>query len=102
MNNTPITPETFLSKCRDLGVSIEIRQGVLTLSKRFQAGSNEEFVKAETDVGIIYEAPQKYPGSTWGTDGGSVGGFSAITNGRMVLNRSGISKRWLNKLQKFM
>jgi hypothetical protein len=96
-------PSDFLSRTRQNNITIEIRGAdILTLTKRFPAGSNEEYVKAETDVSIIYEAPQTSPGSTWGTDGGSIGGMVGLRGGYMTLNRSGVSKRWLNKLRKLM
>jgi hypothetical protein len=95
-------PSEFFNKAKGYGVEIEIRGDILTLSKRFAVGDSNGFVGAETDCGLIYEAPQTRAGSTWGTDGGSVGGLSALQNGRMVLNRSGVSKRWLSKLAKLM
>ena len=98
-----MTPEAFAAHCFQNGVSIErieASSGLLTLSKGFQAGSSRGFTDAESDVGVIYYAPQTQAGSTWGTDGGSIGGHSAMLNGMMRLNRSGVSKRWLAKLAK--
>jgi hypothetical protein len=91
-------PADFAAKCAERSITIEIRGGILRLSQRFQAGSNEAFTAAETDVSIIYEAPQTEAGSTWGTDGGSIGGASAMNTGLFYLNRSGVSKRWLKGL----
>lgn len=93
-----MSPADFAAKCKERGITIDVHGGILRLSQRFQAGSNEAFTNAETDVSIIYEAPQTEPGSTWGTDGGSVGGASAMSTGLFYLNRSGVSKRWLKGL----
>lgn len=98
-----MTPEDFAAHCFQNGVNIERIEatvGLLTLSKRFQAGSNQGFTEAESDIGVIYYAPQTQAGSTWGTDGGSVGGHAAMLSGMMRMNRSGVSKRWLAKLAK--
>ncbi len=97
------TPEAFLANLTKYGVSIDTLDaggGFIRLSKRFQAGDTNAYAGAETDVGIIYDVPTTQPGSTWGTDGGSVGGMSAVLHGCMVLNRTGCSKRFLAKLAK--
>lgn len=95
-----ISAADFLAKAREYGVSVEIRGSILTLSKTFTPGSNEEYVAAESDVGLIYEAPQSAAGSTWGTDGGSIGGAVGLQGGYMKLNRSGVNKMWLKRLAK--
>lgn len=95
-------PIQFVENTKKNGVEIEVRGGILTLRKRFNAGDKNGFAGAETDCSVIYDAPQTQPGSTWGTTGDTVGGFSAIQSGCMVLNRSGVSKRWLTKLGKLL
>jgi hypothetical protein len=97
--------KAFTAECRTRGVTIERCQPtstVLTLSKTFTPGDKAAYCKAEGDVGIIYTVRQTEPGSTWGTDSGSIGGHVGITQGCMRLNRSGCSKRWLSELQKEM
>ncbi len=97
------TPEEFLAAVHDNGVTIERivpETGLITLSKLFTAGDRDLYAMAETDVSIIYSVPQTQPGSTWGTDGATIGGMVAIKNGKMVLNRSGCSKRFLVKLRR--
>jgi hypothetical protein len=39
-------------------------------------------------------------GSMWGTDGGSVGGYVALTNGHFEMNLSGVSKVAIRELGK--
>lgn len=97
-----MTPEDFAAELAARGIKVErITSSILTLSKRFTPGDANGYTGAETDVGIIYEVPQR-DGSTWGTDGGSIGGAIGLQNGRMVLNRSGCHKRFLAKLAKLV
>ena len=101
--NTTITPASFLAHVRASGVTIESLRGtIITLSKRFPAGDNAAFACAESEVSVIYDVPQTEAGSTWGTDGGSIGGMCAIANGMMRMNRSGCSKRFMAKLAKLI
>ncbi len=96
-------PSDFLARCASYGVIVEEanpKTGMVKLSKRFPAGSRDGYVDAETCVGIIYEIPQTESGSTWGTDGGSIGGAVGMQSGYMHLTRSGCAKRWLAKLAK--
>ncbi len=94
MPRPTMTPDDFVRSALQQGVTIEIRGTLLTMSRRFD-GTAQGFVAAETAVGLIYEAPQSRSGSTWGTDGGSIGGLSAVRSGCMVLHRSGVNRRWL-------
>lgn len=95
-----ITPEHFLTLCQNRGLEVNISSNILTLTKRFPPGNPAAYASAESLVSLIYEAPSTRPGSTWGTDGGSVGGMVGLQNGYMTLNKSGVSKRWLAKLSK--
>jgi hypothetical protein len=94
-----MTPEEFLARAKDRDVLVVVRGAILTLSKLFTPGSKEGYTAAETDVSLIYEAPGK-GGSIWGSDGGSMGGAIGLQQGRMHLNKSGVPKRWLDKLVK--
>ncbi len=98
-----MTPEEFLAKAREYGLTIRTSStGLITLEKLFTPGSAGAYARVEGEVSLIYEVPQTQAGSTWGTDGASIGGAVALQNGKMVLNRSGCSKRFLAKLQKLM
>lgn len=97
-------PADFVQKLKATGVTVEkidIMSGRITLMKRFTPNSKEEYVQAETDVGLIYEVPQpRGAGSTWGTDGGSIGGAVGLMTGVMRLNRTGCRKPWLRLVMK--
>ena len=84
--------------CGNLGWSFEIRGSIFTIRKVFHP-TNEEFVKADMEYGSILELlPRTRSGSDWGTDGGGIGGITAMTTGRFVMNRSGGSKPILKAL----
>ena len=90
-----------MAKCKELGVTIEDANGcVITLCKRFTPGDKAAYGQAESDVGIIYSIRQTEPGSTWGTDGASIGGHVGLTGGYMRLHRSGCSRKVLTIIKK--
>jgi len=86
--------------CKALGWNFCVKpNGVLTISKKFTPGSNDEFVRADSEYfSILSLVPQTQAGSTWGTDGGGIGALSAIKHGLMVMNRSGCSRSVLKAL----
>jgi hypothetical protein len=76
---------------------------VITLSKTFPIGNTEEF--REIDIlaeSLMLQLPTTSPGSTWGTQGSTVGAGAALNNGVYVLKKSGVSKRVLNALRRLM
>lgn len=83
------------------GYRVSARGCIVTISKQFTPGDNSAFVDCDMFAGgYLAELPQTTPGSTWGTDGGSIGGYSAIKSGCFTLNRSGIGKRVVSALCK--
>lgn len=83
------------------GYRVSARGCIVTLSRHFAPGDNSAFVDCDMFAGgYLAELPQTTPGSTWGTDGASIGGYSAIKSGHFTLNRSGISKRVVSALCK--
>jgi len=86
---------------RSLGYRLTARGCIVTLTKRFAAGDLAAFADCDmTAPSLLAQLPATSPGSTWGTDGASVGGYSAVKHGAYTLNRSGISKRIVAKLAK--
>jgi hypothetical protein len=96
-----LTPESLVAHCRERGVSIQIRGGIITLHKTFTPGSNEGYTEAETDCSIIYSIPYRC-GSIFGTTGDSVGGLVGLKGGYMTINVTGVMKRFIAKLQKMI
>lgn len=101
---TPIEQSKALkAKADELGFTVAVRGSILTVSKRITPGSNESFADADMSVYSVLELlPRTSPGSDWGTDGGSIGGMSAMNTGRFVMNRSGGSVRILKALSSIL
>lgn len=91
--------QAIKSKADELGFSLAVRGSILTVSKRIIPGDNASFADADMSVYSVLELlPRTSPGSDWGTDGGSIGGMTAIQTGRFAMNRSGGSVRILKAL----
>lgn len=88
----------FVAHCKKNDIIIERCEDVLTLTKRIPIGDSLAFAGAESDCSIIYDLPGGC-GSVWGTDGGSIGGMSALNTGCFRLNRSGVQKRVLKAIK---
>ena len=100
---TQITPESLYDYCATNHVLISrCENGFIELAKNFTPNDQEAYAQAESDVSIIYSIPQTSQGSTWGTTGDGVGGYSALIHGRMEINRTGCSKLFVKKLAKIM
>jgi hypothetical protein len=87
----------FVAHCRKNEITIERCADILTLTKKIPIGDGLAFADAESDCSIIYDLPGGC-GSVWGTDGGSIGGMTALNTGRFRLNRSGVHKRILKAI----
>jgi len=91
----------WLGKVRADGYKVSAHGCIVKITKHFTPGDNSAFVDCDMMAGgYLAELPATQAGSTWGTDGGSVGGYSAIRSGTFTLNRSGISKRVVAELAK--
>lgn len=104
MNSTTTTHESFLAACKSGGVQIDRldpKAGFISLAKRFTPGDNAAYAEAESATSVVYDVPAR-GGSTWGTTGDGIGGMVAVNNGRMVINRTGCSKRFLAALAKLV
>ena len=86
-----------------LGYALQVSGCTLTITKRFQPGSNDAFVECDmTYFEVLGLLPQTQSGSTWGTDGGGMGGAIALKSGNFRMNKSGGSKRVLAALKKLI
>ncbi len=98
MKSNPVEiASRFVTHCKSNDIQIERASHILTLTKRIPVGDALAFADAESDCSIIYDLPGGC-GSVWGTDGGSIGGMTAINTGRFRLNRSGVQKRVLKAI----
>jgi hypothetical protein len=76
---------------------------IITIGKQIKQGSEEEFAKADSEYFyLISQVPTTTPGSMWGTDGGGCGAISAINRGEFIMNRSGVSKRFVKAVREYL
>ena len=99
-NNVQIARD-FIETCNRYGFTFSTRGSIITVEKLIRAGSNEDFADAESQSSnLLSMIPMTSPGSIWGTDGLSVGGYTAMKTGGFRMNKSGCSKRVLNAIKK--
>ena len=83
------------------GFRLDVRGGILTVTKRFTPCDNHAYVCTEGDAySIVGMLKQTEPGSTWGSTSDGIGGHVALQSGNFILNKSGGSKRVLTALAK--
>ena len=98
-----IIARDFLSRARDGFWNVRTRGSIVTIEKDILVGNAEAFADAEMDSSILLGMiPVTSPGSTWGTDGASVGGHVAMTTGHFVMNKSGCSKNVIKQINKIL
>ena len=91
----------FISEAQKYNFKIVVKSdSVIMIEKRFLPEDKEAFTECDMfGESVLFLAPLK-GGSVWGTDGGSVGGYSALKNGHYMLNESGEGKRFITALRK--
>lgn len=95
----------FVDYTRSQGWSILLPNDrpIVTIFKSFSKESVEEYSAADSEYfDILAMVPTTSPGSMWGTDGGGVGGISALNRGEFIMNKSGVSKRFTTALRKYL
>jgi hypothetical protein len=95
------TAQAFVNKSKEYGFSYSANGCVLSVCKKFTPGDKAAYCAAESDANILLSMVKRTTaGSTWGTDGGSIGGHVGLTGGYMTLNKSGCSNRILAQIAK--
>jgi hypothetical protein len=89
----------FLAACKEYGFSWETcGNNVLRIRKKFTPNDKEAFTFCDMfGPSCLALVPLK-GGSVWGTDGGSVGGYSGLRSGEYILNKSGTAARFMKEL----
>lgn len=85
--------ERFRAACAADGWTIARAGAVVTIEKHFTPGDRAAFCAADSEGYSLLAMLPARGGSTWGTDGGSIGGHVALTNGHYTLNVSGVGAR---------
>jgi hypothetical protein len=95
------TAKQIADKCYELGWEWYVRGNIFTITKKIQPNNNDDFNTADMEYyTILSMLPTTSPGSSWGTEGGGIGAYSAIKDGLFKMNKSGGSKRVLTALRK--
>lgn len=97
-----MTPKDFYQLCTANGFSIVSNNTIVSIKKKFSTGDSYAFADCDSIAhAILSQVPTtKSCSSIWGTDGGSVGGYIAMTSGNYVLNISGVKKNFIKELVK--
>tara|TARA_R110000868_G_scaffold12456_7_gene59546 strand:+ start:14529 stop:14840 length:312 start_codon:yes stop_codon:yes gene_type:complete len=92
----------FKTKVAELGFVFQISESgsIVSVHKSFEKGNTDEFVKCDMNGPFLISLVPSNGGSVWGTDGGSVGGHSAVTNGNYYLKVSGAKASFVKQLKK--
>jgi len=94
----------FLSEVTKYGWIVErCSDQIVTISKTFAPGDLKAFAICDSEAFSLLTLVPLKGGSVWGTDGGSIGGYVAVQNGKYVLNKSGTNGvRFVKTLIKLM
>jgi len=91
----------FIEECKKYGFTWEIcGNSVLRIRKKFVNNDKEAFTFCDMFGPSCLDLAPLKGGSIWGTDGGSIGGYSGLKNGEYVLNKSGSGSRFMKELSK--
>lgn len=90
--------DQFKAACRNYGWEWTVQGSVITITKRFEPNNREQYSHCDSEAYVILSYAPLRGGSVWGTDGGSVGGAVALTNGVYMLKKSGTGKLFLAAL----
>lgn len=96
--------QTFISKAKEAGFDIVCGDSIVSITKEFTPGDAKAFAQCDSQYyWILRLVPVvKSNSSIWGTDGGGVGGWVAIQNGKFIMNISGVKKSFIKELQKHL
>jgi len=91
----------FVAECQRRGFTWEVvSPSVIRVRKSFAPYDRDAYTDCDHfGPQLLSLAPLK-GGSVWGSDGGSVGGHVALSNGDYVLSKSGEGVRFTNALAK--
>ncbi len=105
-SKTAVAVSEFLAAAREYGYRTEVKfvsggDAIVTIEASFEPGDRDAYVRFDGSAySVLRYAPVVTYGSTWGTDGASVGGHAGLTGGYYRLSKSGVSKRFAKALIK--
>lgn len=106
-SKTAEAAERFVKECEAAGFSVSVKthgtDAVVTVSASFTPGDTAAYVRCDgTGPLLLCQVPTVTYGSTWGTDGASVGGHAGLSGGYYRLSKSGCSKRFATAVSRLV
>ena len=100
-SNATLQARAFAAAAAEYGFTWSAKGDMVTIQRSFAPGDRDAYVAADGDAySVMALAPVLYSGTTWGTTSDGVGGHAGMTGGYYRLNKSGVSKRFINALNK--
>ena len=101
MSAAKVKAVKLLETAEKLNWSVDVKGGVLCITKHFTVGNMSDFVECDMEYyEVLSLLPSTEPGSVWGSDGGGVGAIGALKSGIFEMKKSGGSKRVLKAIEK--
>jgi hypothetical protein len=91
----------FVEACEKYGFTWESTKHVVRIMKRLPPCNKDAFTEADMMAPSVLSLVPLKGGSVWGTDGGSIGGWSALQSGNFVMNKSGEGSRFTTALSRY-
>lgn len=99
MSSATNEAELFFDLCKQHGFSVHVDDNCVDVQKSFKPGDLAAFAECDRKGPYLLSHVPLKGGCIWGTDGASIGGFSAVQNGHYRLVKSGYrAKRFMAAL----
>ena len=89
----------FIMAAQVSGFSVVVvNPNVVRIIKDITPGDKSAFAECDMNYSSVLALAPLKGGSSWGSDGASIGGVVALQNGRFHMNKSGDGVRFMNAL----
>lgn len=93
----------FINKAKESGFTVVVKSdSCVAITKDFTPGDSDAFVECDMFYDSVLSCAPLKGGSVFGTDGGSVGGYVGLKNGRFVMNKTGSGVNFIKALRKLI
>jgi hypothetical protein len=91
----------FLAAAAEHGFTVQVSGDLVSILASFTPGDRDAYIAFDSaSYSVLRLAPVVGVGRTWGTDSASVGGHAGLISGFYRMNKSGVSKRFVNAVAK--
>jgi hypothetical protein len=103
LNQSAQQVANFMDEVCQNGLSVVIKgECIVCVSCKFNAGDHNEYSRSYQSVLNALEFVPARGGSIWGSDSSTIGGYVALKEGKMVMNKSGANKRFIKALREVL